>query len=257
MSATHQLLLVPADTPVHRLAPQCKVAATVLFVLAIAATPAGAYWPYLWYLLLLTAVAAAARLPPLTLSRRLLVEVPFLLFMLALPVLDGPPRLTVLGVGLSIPGLHAAATIALKATFGLLASGILAATTPPPEIITGLERLRVPQVFTAVAAFMVRYTEVLAAELARMRTAAACRGGNPRWLWQVRDVTAGLGALVVRSFERGERVYLAMASRGYTGTLPAALAGAAASRVAWAATLAVPALAAIGTVLAAIGTVLW
>jgi len=248
MSSTHQPLLVPADTPVHRMAPQCKVAATGLFVLAVAGTPRGAYWPYLWYLLLLAVVVALARLPPLTMARRLLVEVPFLLFVLALPVLGGPPQLTVLGVGLSMPGLHAAATIALKATFGLLATGILAATTPLPEIITGLERLRVPRVFTAVAAFMVRYTEVLAAELARMRTAALCRGGNPRWLWQVRDVTAGLGALVVRSFERGERVYFAMASRGYTGALPTALTGAAASRVAWAGALTVPALAAIGTV---------
>lgn len=249
MSSTHQSLLVPADTPVHRLAPQCKVAATALFVLAVAATPAGAYWPYLWDLLLLAALAALARLPPLTLSRRLLVEVPFLLFVLALPVLDGPPRLAALGIGLSLPGLHAAATIALKATFGLLATSILAATTPSGEIITGLERLRVPWVFTAVAAFMVRYAEVLAAELARMRIAAVCRGANPRWLWQVRDVTTGLGALIIRSFERGERVYLAMASRGYTGATPPALAGAAASPVAWVSTLTVPALAALGTVL--------
>jgi cobalt/nickel transport system permease protein len=250
MSATHQSLLIPADTPVHRLAPQCKVAATALFVLAVAATPAGTYRPYLWDLLLLVAVAALARLPPLILARRLLVEVPFVLFVLVLPVLGGPPRLTALGIALSVPGLQAAATITLKATFGLLATGILAATTPLPEIITGLERLRVPRVFTAVAAFMVRYLEVLGSELARMRTAALCRGANPRWFWQVRDVTAGLGALIVRSFERGERVYLAMASRGYTGTWPAAVTGAAAPRGAWAGALTVPALAAIGLTLA-------
>ncbi len=250
MSATHDLLLVPADTLVHRMAPQCKVAAVALFVLAVASTPTGRYWPYLGYLLLLAAVAAVARLPPLTLLRRLLVEVPFLLFVVSLPVLGGPPQLTVLGVGLSVPGLHAAASIALKATFGLLARGILAATTPLPEIIPGLERLRVPRVFTAVAAFMVRYAEVLADELARMRTAAACRGGNPRWLWQVRDVTVGLGALAVRSFERGERVCLAMASRGYTGTLAATLTGAPASLTAWATALGLPVLAVTGTLLA-------
>jgi cobalt/nickel transport system permease protein len=241
-------LLIDADTPVHRLAPQCKVAATVLFVLAVACTPRGAYWPYLWYLLLLGLVAGLARLPPLVLLRRLVVEVPFLLFVLALPFLGAPPELTVFGVELSVPGLQAAAAIALKATFGLLATGILAATTPLPEIITGLERLRVPRVFTAVAAFMVRYTEVVLGELARMRTARACRGGDPRWLWQVRDVAGGLGALVVRTFERGERVYLAMASRGYTGTLPAALTGTAASPGAWSAALAVPLLAAIGPI---------
>lgn len=250
MSATHESLLVGADTPVHRLAPQCKVAATALFVLAVASTPAGAYRPYLWYLVLLTAVAMLARLPPLIMARRLLVEVPFVLFVLALPVLGGPPQLAVLGITLSVPGLHAAATITLKATFGLLATGILAATTPLPEIITGLERLRVPRVFTAVASFMVRYLDVLVAELARMRTAALCRGGSPRWFWQVRTVTVVLGALIIRCFERGERVYLAMASRGYTGVLPDALTGAPAPRTAWAGALAVPALAAIGLVLA-------
>lgn len=256
MSSAHDPgaeLLVGADTPVHRMAPQCKVAATVLFVLAVACTPRGSYWPYLWYLLLLAAVVAVARLPPLTLVRRLVVEVPFLLFVLVLPLVGTPPEVTVFGVDLSLPGLHAAATIALKATLGLLAAGTLAATTPLPEIVTGLERLRVPRVFTAVAAFMVRYTEVILGELSRMRTARACRGGDPRWLWQVREVATGLGALVVRTFERGERVYLAMVSRGYTGTLPAALTGAAASLPAWASALSLPALAAAGTVLAAFG----
>jgi cobalt/nickel transport system permease protein len=177
-------LLIPADTPVHRLAPQCKVAATALFVLAVACTPREVFWPYAWYGVLLAAVAVLAQLPPLTLLRRLVVEVPFLLFVLALPLLGQPPHVDVLGVGLSVIGLQAAASIALKASFGLLATGVLAATTPLPEIITGLERLRVPRLFTAVAAFMVRYTEVLLSELARLRTARACRGGDTRWLWQ-------------------------------------------------------------------------
>jgi cobalt/nickel transport system permease protein len=34
-------------------------------------------------------------------------------------------------------------------------------------------------------------------------------------------VATSAGALFVRSFERGERVYLAMASRGYVGSMPA------------------------------------
>lgn len=240
-------LLLPADTPVHDAAPQCKVAATVLFVLAVACTPRDAVWPYAWYALLLAAVVVLAQLPPLTLLRRLVVEVPFLLFVVALPLLGEGPDVEVLGVGLSRAGLQAALAIVLKASFGLFATGILAATTPLPEIVTGLERLRVPRLFTAVAAFMVRYTEVLLGELARLRTARACRGGDTRWLWQARDVATCLGALFVRSFERGERVYLAMASRGYTGALPTEPDGAAASRPVWAAALAVPVLAAAAT----------
>jgi cobalt/nickel transport system permease protein len=251
-------LLIPADTPVHRLAPQCKVAATFLFVLAVALTPRAVFWPYAWYLVLVAVIATVAQLPPLVLLRRLVVEVPFLLFVLALPLLGEPPDVDVLGMGLSVVGLQAAAAIALKATFGLLATGILAATTPLPDIITGLERLRVPPLFTTVAGFMVRYVEVLYSELTRLRTARSCRGGDTRWLWQAHDIAGSVGALFVRSFERGERVALAMASRGYDGTVPAALRsdemgsdamdGTTAGRRAWAGALAVPLLASLATV---------
>ncbi|AHH94826.1 cobalt ECF transporter T component CbiQ [Kutzneria viridogrisea] len=233
-------LLIPADTPLHRAAPQCKVAATALCVLFVACTPKQVFWPYLGYAAVLALAAAIAQVPATTLLRRLVVEIPFVFFVVLLPLLATGPTVELLGVHLSVDGLESAASIVLKASFGLLATGVLAATTPLAEIITGLERLRVPRVFTAVASFMVRYVEVLNTELARLRTARACRGGDPRWLWQARDTAACVGALFVRAFERGERVYLAMASRGYNGALPTVLTGSAAGARAWTVALAVP-----------------
>jgi cobalt/nickel transport system permease protein len=53
-----------------------------------------------------------------------------------------------------------------------------------------------------------------------MRIASASRGfsaRDPRH-WPV--LAKGVGALFIRSFERGERVHLAMVSRGYSGRLP-------------------------------------
>jgi cobalt/nickel transport system permease protein len=67
---------------------------------------------------------------------------------------------------------------------------------------------------------MVRYLEVIVGEASRMRIARMSRGYDPRWLWQARAVAASAGTLFVRSFERGERVHLAMVSRGYAGTMP-------------------------------------
>jgi cobalt/nickel transport system permease protein len=46
---------------------------------------------------------------------------------------------------------------------------------------------------------MVRYLEVLAGELGRMRTAMTARGYDPRWLWQVRPIASSAGALFIRS----------------------------------------------------------
>src|SRR5262249_25406772 len=71
-----------------------------------------------------------------------------------------------------------------------------------------------------IATFMLRYVDVLAEEARRMRIARLSRGYDPRFLWQVTAFAIGVGALFLRAFERGERVYLAMVSRGYTGRLP-------------------------------------
>ncbi len=234
-------LLIPADTPLHRAAPQCKVAATALCILLVACTPRDVFWPYLGYGLVLAAAAYTAQIPAMMLLRRLVVEIPFVFFVVLLPFLATGPAIHVLGVPLSIAGLESGASIVLKASFGLLATGVLAATTPLPEVITGLERLRVPKIFTAVASFMIRYVEVLNSELNRLRTARACRGGDPRWLWQVRDTALSVGALFVRAFERGERVYLAMASRGYEGSMPTTLTGQPATKTAWLTAFAPPA----------------
>ncbi|MBV8933815.1 MAG: cobalt ECF transporter T component CbiQ, partial [Kutzneria sp.] len=219
----------------------CKVAATAVCVLFVACTPTGVLWPYLGYGALLVGTAVIAAVPARALLRRLVVEIPFVFFVVLLPFLASGPTVGVLGVRLSLAGIASAVAIVLKASFGLLATGLLAATTPLPEVIAGLERLRAPVIVTAIASFMVRYGELLNSELARLRTARVCRGADQRWLWQVADVAGCVGALFVRAFERGERVYLAMLSRGYTGSLPPTLTGAAASRFAWLTALAVPA----------------
>ena len=236
-------LYLPGASPLHRARPQCKVAASLLFVLAVVATPREAVWAYGLYALLLVGLARAGRVPLRLLARRLVIEVPFLLFAVLLPVVGQGERVEVLGLPLAREGLWAAWNILVKGTLGVTASLIVAATTPIPELLRGLERLRLPRAFTSVAGFMVRYADVIADDLRRMRVARLSRGYDPRWIWQARAVAATAGALFIRSYERGERVYLAMVSRGYAGSMPV-LEDLAASRRQWLAALAVPAAAA-------------
>jgi cobalt/nickel transport system permease protein len=123
-------------------------------------------------------------------------------------------------MSLSIDGLHGAWNIFAKGTLGVLASLLLAASTTTRDLLVGLDRLHCPQVFTQIATFMLRYLDILADDARRMRVARLSRGYDPRFLWQVKAFAVGIGALFIRSYERGERVYLAMVSRGYTGSLP-------------------------------------
>jgi cobalt/nickel transport system permease protein len=208
------------DSLVHRLAPEVKILAVLLFTIVVVITPRTEFLAFAGYALLLAAVAALARVPGPWLAKRATIELPFVLLAVALPFAGQGPRVDWLGMSLSVDGLHGAWNIFAKGTLGVVASLLLAATTTMRDLILGLDRLRCPQVFTQIATFMLRYLDVLADDARRMRIARLSRGYDPRFLWQVKAFAVGVGALFLRAYERGERVYLAMVSRGYTGRLP-------------------------------------
>lgn len=239
----------PGGSAVHLLPAHTKLVALLGFVLAVVATPRTAMWAFAGYAALLAAVAALARVPAGFLLRRMLIEVPFVTFALLLPFLAEGPRVTVLGLALSESGLWSAWNILAKGTLGVAASVLLAATTEARQLLLGLERLRLPPLLVQIASFMIRYADVIADELRRMRIARASRGFTARGVrhWAVLARTAG--ALFIRAYERGERVHLAMLSRGYTGTLPV-LHRVTADRRQWARAAALPAAAAALCVLA-------
>lgn len=243
-------LYVHGHTPIHRLAPEVKVACAVLFVFAVALTPPQAVWAFALHAALLCTAVAVAGIAPGFLLRRLTVIFPFVAFALFIPFIGSGERVEVLGVSVSRDGLWGAWNIWAKAGLGATTSILLAATTEVPRMLTGMNRLRVPSTLTAIASFMVRYLEVIGGELRRMRTAMAARGYAPRWLWQARPVATSAGALFIRSYERGERVHAAMLARGYTGTMPET-GPPRASRREWAAAAVLPAAAWV-TMLAAL-----
>jgi cobalt/nickel transport system permease protein len=234
----HRPLTLSGAALLPRLPPERKVAATVLFVVAVVVTPREQLWAFGAYASGILALALIAHVPLLLLVRRMAIEVPFIAFAVLLPFIGHGPQVEVLGMSLSVEGLWAAWNIIVKGTLGVAASTLLVATTDTRDILRGLERLHVPRTFVAIASFMVRYLEVIAGELRAMRIARASRGHDPRWFWQSRAITAAAGTLFVRSYERGERVYLAMAARGYDGTLPAT--STAAEPTHWGATLLLP-----------------
>jgi cobalt/nickel transport system permease protein len=242
VGGAHRHLLIHEAGLLHRLPAQCKLAATLLFVFAVVATPREQFWAFGAQAALVVLAATVARVPLWSVIRRLVIEVPFLLFAVLLPIVGRGPRVDVLGVSLSEAGLWAAWNIVVKGTIGVAASIVLASTTTIPQLLDGLERLRVPRVVVAITAFMIRYGDVIGDEVHRMSIARQSRGGRGGRFGQVRALASTAGALFVRSYERGERVYLAMESRGYTGTMP--VRSVAASVRAWTVCLLWPAAAA-------------
>ena len=190
------------------------------FMILVVATPRDWYAVFAAYAALVVVVIAMSGVPLTYLAKRMVIEVPFVLFAILVPFVAYGPQVEVLGISLSEPGLVAAFGLLAKGTIGVASSLTFAATTEPQDILRGLERLHMPELLVQIMGFMIRYLDVVTAELSRMLVAMRSRGCDPRSPKHWPALARAMGALFIRSYERGERVHLAMLSRGYDGRLP-------------------------------------
>jgi cobalt/nickel transport system permease protein len=207
-------------SPIHRAPAHLKLLALVGFMLVVVATPYDRWQVFMAETLVLLAVIGMSRVPLTYLAPRMVIELPFAVFALLMPFISHGPRTEVLGIVVSEPGLHAGLALLVKGSIGVLASLTLAATTEPQDVLRGLERLRMPDLIVQIMGFMIRYLDVVTGELSRMLVAMRSRGCDPRSPKHWPTLARAMGALFIRSYERGERVHLAMLSRGYDGRLP-------------------------------------
>ena len=146
MSGAHaHALYVHGHSRIHAMPAQCKLVAQLAFVFAVVATPREAFWAFALYAVILVVVIRLAELPTGFVARRLVFEVPFIAFAVLLPFIGRGERVDVLGLSLSVEGLWGAWNIVAKATLGVGASIVMAATTTMPEFLRGFERLRMPK----------------------------------------------------------------------------------------------------------------
>jgi cobalt/nickel transport system permease protein len=159
-------------------------------------------------------------LPIITVFKRSLIEVPFIFFALLMPFFGTGEVIEIGSISLYVNGLLAGAGIVVKGTLGILVAINLSATTTAREILNGLETLKMPTPMVQIASFMLRYVNVVNDEMLRMAVARASRGFEATGVRQWPVLATAAGALFIRSYERGERVHLAMIARGYQGELP-------------------------------------
>jgi cobalt/nickel transport system permease protein len=117
-------------------------------------------------------------------------------------------------------GLRIFAAVSLKAIIGTVSAVLLGATTTFPQVLRGLEAMRVPRLLVLISAFMYRYLFVIVEEAGRMRAALSARAYRPRTALQAGPIGRMATAMFLRTYSRGERVYHAMLARGYSGQTP-------------------------------------
>jgi cobalt/nickel transport system permease protein len=226
----------PRKSPIHALDARVKFVLTVAFILTTALCPPGS-WPV--YILLFAVILSIGILSDLgvgNIMKRAMLALPFVLA--ALPVIFtlegtvlfsasiGPWTLNV-----TQPGLERFLSIAMKSWISVQAAIILATSTPFPDLMISMRAVHIPRLLVAIFGLMWRYLFVMADEVLRLNRARASRsgqvdqpglkaGGSISWRAKVTGNMAG--SLFLRSFERSDRIYMAMLARGYDGEVRAA-----------------------------------
>ena len=206
------------DSLIHRLDPRFRLAGALLLILpaAVASTPLAASAA----LALGLGLVLVARLPlgpalarlkgPLLFVAMLWVFLPF--------SVPGRALFTIGPLTATSAGAHTALLISLKATAILLTLLALTATMPIHELGRAMQGLKVPEKLCHLLLFTYRYLYVLSEEHARQVRSVRARGFTPRTNLHTYKTYAYLvGMLLVRSWDRSERVYKAMLCRGFAG----------------------------------------
>jgi cobalt/nickel transport system permease protein len=159
-------------------------------------------------------------LSPGTVCKRLLpLNVVLLLLVALLPLSTrGTPLLECGPLNFSREGFLLAGTIAVKGNAILLMLLVLLGTMDATTLGHALNHLHVPDKLSHLLLFTVRYIDVLHRESLRLRAAMRVRGFRPRVsLHTYRSYGHLVGMLLVRSFDRAERIVAAMKCRGFRG----------------------------------------
>ena len=203
----------------HSFAPRTRLLCALLMVFAISLTPNGRWWTWAVYGLGVLGVVFLSRVTKKVLLKRIAVEFAFIgVVLLGTLFREGGEVIWSWGIlRITTEGLTVLGSVTIKALLSLLTLNILTLTTSVPALLNALTALRVPPLLVATLASMYRYIGVLIREFQAMRKAAASRNLTNSNVWQRLVIGNMMGTLFIRTYERGERVYQAMLSRGYQG----------------------------------------
>ena len=203
----------------HRLDPRGKIVVAGLFAVLMAvsqsyaATLAGLGLALIWL--------ALARLPVKKVVARLLVVNSFIFFLwLVLPLTYPGEVVWRFGpLAATRQGLVFTGLITLKSNAIIIALIALVATMPVVTLGQAMHNLRLPDKLCHLLLFTYRYLYVFEQEFRRLVLAMKIRGFRPGTNLHTYRSYAYLAAmLLVRSYDRADRVFQAMLCRGFHGT---------------------------------------
>lgn len=208
--------LAEKRTWIHDIHPVCKLFVTIAYLFVVVSFgkyDTGRLLPFVFYPVVIFTIG---ELPVLPILKMMLVAAPFVLGIgIFNPLLDKSVVAVFFGVPIS-GGWISFFSLMLKCGLTVVAALLLLATTGMERIALALRMIRVPKIFVLQLLLTYRYITVLIEEANRIWNAYMLRAPGQKGV-SFKAWGSLAGQMLMRSFDRAQRVYQAMGLRGFNG----------------------------------------
>ena len=188
---------------VHSLDARVKIIIAFAAIIAIVAVPYSTviYTVGAVFFIFFAIMWAACRLSPVVYLKRLIVILPF-------------------GIEVYAESVQFASILLVKFLVSVSFIILLSSTTRTQDLLEGAGRMGLPAEFTLTLGMMLRYLYVFGYMIRKMTQSLETRCFDPfdralSYRYRLEKVAYAVGTLFIRSYEQGERTYMAMLCRGY------------------------------------------
>lgn len=155
---------------------------------------------------------------------RVLVLLPFTIFIIAFqPFIRPGIALYALpfGINITLEGLMFGALLLSRIIVTLTSIVILSSISPMQEVVQSFRKLGMPRDLAMIFSLMIRFLSLFYDELSKINNAQKSRNFDifnkkTKYLWRLKQIAFTIVMMFLRSYERGESIYLSMLSRGYS-----------------------------------------
>lgn len=206
-------LLAGGTSRLHLLDPRAKLLVSLIFIVLVVSCHRYDLTMLLPFFSYPVFTASQAGLSLRLIARKVLPVLPFVLLLGSANLLFDQHSQQFFG-GITISGgWFSLLVLVLRTVLTVSAAVLLVATTSFMDISLALQQLGMPRVLVVQLFFMVRYLFVLAEDATMVVKARRLRSfGSKGMEW--RPFAAMLTHLLLRSWERAERIHMAMLARG-------------------------------------------
>ena len=191
------------NTPLHKFNAKTKIIFLVTILLLIIFSPIRYFALFLLYGLVVAALIYLSKVPLRFIFKRVAEIAPFIIIISISALFKKQGYILFLNC-------------TVKAILAIVLILVASSTTKFSHLLETLKQFKVPNIFINLLSFMYRYSFLLEDEFLRTSRAYQSRDiNNKNNFRKVKILSNILGTLFIRTYERAERVYLAMCSRGY------------------------------------------